>query len=86
MRPGSLDKLGVGYETLREIDPGLVFFSLSGYGRRGPLAGKAAYDTVIQAATGILGLVGGPAPVKLGVSIADKVAARFLAAGAVHAS
>ncbi len=77
MRPGSLDKLGIGYDTLKEVNPGLVFFSLSGYGRQGPLAGKAAYDTVIQAATGILGLVGGKAPVKLGVSIADMMGAQF---------
>ena len=72
-RPGSLDKRGLGYETLRAANPRLVYCSISGYGTEGPLAGWPGYDPVLQAYTGIMSVTGepdGPAD-RLGVAAVD---------------
>jgi crotonobetainyl-CoA:carnitine CoA-transferase CaiB-like acyl-CoA transferase len=76
MRPGTMDKLGLGYEQVKQVNPGIIYFSLSGYGAQGAGAGKPAYDTVIQANTGIMSLVNQGVPVKIGVSIADMMGAQ----------
>jgi len=52
-RPGVVDRLGVGYEALRQVRPELVYVSISGFGASGPYAAKSAYDTVIQAYAGL---------------------------------
>src|SRR5581483_8555737 len=52
-RPGVIERLGLGYETLRAENPNLVYVSISGFGPDGPYAGKGAYDTVIQAYGGL---------------------------------
>jgi crotonobetainyl-CoA:carnitine CoA-transferase CaiB-like acyl-CoA transferase len=77
MRPGTMEKLGLGYEDVKQVNPGIIYFSVSGYGSQGSGAGKAAYDTVIQANTGIMSLVNQGNPVKIGVSIADMMGAQF---------
>jgi crotonobetainyl-CoA:carnitine CoA-transferase CaiB-like acyl-CoA transferase len=59
-RPGVMDRLGLGYETLRERNPRLVHCSLSGYGETGPLAGRAGHDLTYMARSGALGLQGPP--------------------------
>jgi crotonobetainyl-CoA:carnitine CoA-transferase CaiB-like acyl-CoA transferase len=72
-RPGSLERRGLGYETLREANPRLVYCSVSAFGPVGPLSGRPGYDPVIQAHTGILSVTGesaGP-PVRLGVAAID---------------
>jgi crotonobetainyl-CoA:carnitine CoA-transferase CaiB-like acyl-CoA transferase len=51
-RPGAIEKLGLGYETLKEINPGLVYVSMSGFGDTGPYARRRVYDPVIQATSG----------------------------------
>ncbi len=48
-RPGVMDKLGLGYEHLRTVNPDVVYASLTGFGSEGPYKGRSAYDTVIQA-------------------------------------
>jgi crotonobetainyl-CoA:carnitine CoA-transferase CaiB-like acyl-CoA transferase len=76
---GSLDKLGLGYEQLHEINPGLVYCSISGYGRTGPYADKGGYDFILQAEGGIMGITGpveGP-PFRVGVSIIDLTTGMF---------
>jgi crotonobetainyl-CoA:carnitine CoA-transferase CaiB-like acyl-CoA transferase len=76
-RPGVADRLGVGYEALRAINPRLVYLSISGYGSVGPKANDRAYDPAIQAYTGMLhaqGGFGGP-PVQVRQVLADKVTA-----------
>jgi crotonobetainyl-CoA:carnitine CoA-transferase CaiB-like acyl-CoA transferase len=77
MRPGSLDKLGLGYEPLSRENPGLIYYSLSGYGRQGANATKAAFDTVIQAESGLMSLLNPGVPVKMGVSVADLMGATY---------
>lgn len=66
-RPGVMDRLGLGYESLKAENPGLIFVSISGFGTSGPYADRAAYDHVIQGLTGIMrvaGTAGKPVPVR----------------------
>jgi crotonobetainyl-CoA:carnitine CoA-transferase CaiB-like acyl-CoA transferase len=72
-RPGVLDRLGVGYEALREVNPGLVYCAISGYGQDGPFRDRAGHDMNYLARVGLLGLTGsgdGP-PVQASGQIAD---------------
>ena len=76
---GSLDRMGLGYEQLHEINPRLVYCSISGYGRTGPYANKGGYDFILQAEGGIMGITGpveGP-PYRVGVSIIDLTTGMF---------
>lgn len=52
-RPGALDKLGFGYESVRAMNPGIVYVSISGFGQDGPRSGQRVYDNIIQAASGL---------------------------------
>ena len=83
-RPGTLEKMGIGWENLRDAHPKLVWISVTGYGRSGPLAGAPAYDSMIQAYTGIMGITGEAerAPVRSGGSPVD-IATSYLAWGAI---
>jgi len=75
-RPGTVDRLGIGYEALRAINPGLVYCSISGYGQSGPESGRPGYDFIMQAESGLMSITGavdGP-PTRLGVAFADVVA------------
>jgi crotonobetainyl-CoA:carnitine CoA-transferase CaiB-like acyl-CoA transferase len=80
-RFGVMEKLGLGYDELRRHNPALIYCSITGYGRTGPLAAKGGFDLILQAFAGILSVTGetGGGPVKPGVSIAD-VNAGILAA------
>lgn len=72
-RPGSLDRLGLGYDTVGERRPDLVYCSISGFGDRGPLAQLPGYDPLIQAFAGLMSMTGedGRPPVRVGTSIID---------------
>jgi alpha-methylacyl-CoA racemase len=59
-RPGVMERLGLGYEAVRKINPGIVYCSISGYGQRGPRAGEAGHDLNYIGATGLLALNPGP--------------------------
>jgi crotonobetainyl-CoA:carnitine CoA-transferase CaiB-like acyl-CoA transferase len=80
-RPGVVERLGLGEDALRAINPALVYASISGFGRTGPLAGAPAYDHVVQALSGFVALQSGgeaePAMVRHGVI--DKATAYTLA-------
>ena len=72
-RPGVMEKLGLGYETLKQVSPRLVYCAITGYGQTGPLAHRAGHDINYLARAGILGLTGpdaGP-PQVFGVQLAD---------------
>ena len=72
-RPGTMDRLGLGYEALRATSPGLVYCSISGYGQTGPLRERPGYDAVMQGEGGWMALTGEPLgmPMKVGASLAD---------------
>jgi crotonobetainyl-CoA:carnitine CoA-transferase CaiB-like acyl-CoA transferase len=74
MRPGTAERRGLGYEALRERNPKLVYCSISGYGRKGPLADRPGYDPLLQGETGIMSVTGEPgrSPVRVGVSLIDQ--------------
>ncbi|WP_456698601.1 CaiB/BaiF CoA transferase family protein [Aeromicrobium sp. P5_D10] len=71
--PGVIDRLGLGYDTIRELNPSVVYYSLSGYGQDGPWREKRGYDPIIQAASGFMSVTGeaGRTPVKSMIPIAD---------------
>lgn len=80
-RPGVMDRLGLGYEALRERNPRLIYCSLTGYGQTGPYAKKGAFDVTVQAISGVMSVTGeedGP-PVKCGVPVADFTAGLYAA-------
>lgn len=89
-RTGTMEKLGLGYETLKEINPKLVFCSISGFGRTGPEKDRAGYDVLLQAFAGLMSITGEEdRPAKAGMSIADLTTGMFAAFGivsALHAS
>jgi crotonobetainyl-CoA:carnitine CoA-transferase CaiB-like acyl-CoA transferase len=79
-RPGVVERLGLGYDDVRAVNPGVVYCSLSGFGTEGPYRDRSAYDTVIQAYGGFAASQGDPAdgvPVFLRQTAADKVTALY---------
>jgi crotonobetainyl-CoA:carnitine CoA-transferase CaiB-like acyl-CoA transferase len=82
--PGVADRLGVGYAAVSELNPGIVYVSVSGFGQTGPYAQRPGYNTIAQGMSGLMGITGMPGhpPTRAGGSIAD-VAAAYLAFGAV---
>ena len=82
-RPGTMEKLGLGYATLAKLNRKLIYCAVSGFGESGPEAGRAGYDLIVQAESGVMDITGfadGP-PVKMGTSIADLVAGMSAAHG-----
>jgi crotonobetainyl-CoA:carnitine CoA-transferase CaiB-like acyl-CoA transferase len=83
-RHDTLEKLGLGYETLRQINPGLIYCAVSGFGRTGPLAAQGGYDLVAQGMSGLMAITGegpGRPPVKVGAPACDIVAGILAALG-----
>jgi crotonobetainyl-CoA:carnitine CoA-transferase CaiB-like acyl-CoA transferase len=82
-RPGVLDKYGLGYSALREVNPRLIYCSVTGFGQDGPYADRAGYDGVFQAMSGMMGVSGipdgepGAGPMKVGISIIDILAGLY---------
>ncbi|MGX9938205.1 CaiB/BaiF CoA transferase family protein [Advenella kashmirensis] len=86
-RKGTMEKLGIGYDTLRKINPGLIYCSISGYGSDGPYADKGGFDLIAQGFSGLMSITGEPngAPLRTGNSIAD-INAGILAAFGILAA
>jgi len=78
-RVDSMEKWGLGYETLQQIHPGLIYCSITGYGYTGPYRNLAGYDFIIQAQGGVMSITGPEEgePYKVGVAIADITAGLF---------
>jgi alpha-methylacyl-CoA racemase len=87
-RPGVLERLGVGYEALRERNPGLVYCAISGYGQQGPLRDRSGHDTNYLALAGVLGLTGrrGGPPIQSAGQIADLGGGGLMAAVGILAA
>ena len=86
-RPGVLDSLGLGYEDMREVNPRLVFCSLTGYGQTGPYSHRPGYDLLAQAEGGLMSVTGPKdgEPYKVGASLADIMTGLFAAIGMLSA-
>jgi CoA:oxalate CoA-transferase len=82
-RPGTLERLGLGYEQLQQENPRLVYAAVSGFGHTGPWAPKPAYDLIVQALGGLMSLTGPPGgpPTKAGTSVGDITGGLFVALG-----
>ena len=86
-RPGTLEKWNLGYEVLRQRNPGIILVRVSGYGQTGPDADKAGYASVAEAVSGLRhmnGFPGGPPP-RLALSLGDTLAGMFATQGALAA-
>jgi formyl-CoA transferase len=87
LRPGTMKDLGLDYEMLRAINPGLVYVAASGWGQDGPLRDQPGMDIMAQARSGLMSITGtaGGDPVKVGVPVCDLVCALYGALAAVSA-
>jgi crotonobetainyl-CoA:carnitine CoA-transferase CaiB-like acyl-CoA transferase len=86
-RPGVLERLGFGWEVLHELNGGLVYCAVSGFGQTGPMRGRPAYDQIIQGLSGMMSVTGTPesAPTRTGFPIADTLGG-YAAAFAISAA
>lgn len=86
-RAGSMERLGADYDTLRKINPRIIYCSITGYGPSGPSKNRPAYDMAILAASGIIGITGESdgRPVRPGIPIADEAGALFATIGILSA-
>ena len=86
-RPGTMEKLGLDYDTLQIEHPSLIYAACSGFGQTGPYAQQGAYDMIIQGMGGIISITGEPdgPPVRVGTSISDITAALFTTIGVLSA-
>jgi CoA:oxalate CoA-transferase len=74
-RPGVMDRLGVGYEALRERKPSILYCAISGFGQDGPMRDNPAYDQIIQGFSGVMSVTGSAetAPLRVGYPVADSI-------------
>jgi len=87
-RKGTLERLGLGYETLRSHNPGLIYCEISGFGRTGPYAERGGFDLIAQGMSGLMSITGegeGRPPVKVGAPVSD-ITAGILGAMGVAAA
>ena len=87
LKPGAMERMGLGYEDLKKVNPGLIYVAVSGFGHSGPYSSRPCYDMIVQAMGGIMSITGVPGgePVRVGSSIGDITAGMFGAFGAVNA-
>jgi formyl-CoA transferase len=88
-RPGVMDRLGLGWEVLRVVNPRLVYCAISGFGQDGPWRDRPAYDQIIQGLSGVMSITGdtGSTPLRVGYPIADTIGgltAAFAVAAALN--
>ena len=87
-RKGTLEKLGVGYEELKKINPKIILCEISGYGRSGPYANKGGFDLIAQGMSGLMSITGeskGKPPMKVGAPVTDITAGILAATGVLAA-
>src|SRR5215831_7619141 len=87
-RKGTMERLGLGYETLRAANLGLIYCEVSGFGRTGPYAARGGFDLIAQSMSGLMSITGegpGRAPVKCGAPVTDITAGILAAMGVLAA-
>ncbi|GAA3909285.1 CaiB/BaiF CoA-transferase family protein [Microbacterium invictum] len=86
-RPGVMDRLGLGFDSLKERRPGLIYGSISAFGTEGPWSGRPANDIILQSVSGLMGVTGevGGGPVRMGTPVSDYSAGLFCLVGVLAA-
>ena len=86
-KPGTMEKLGLGYEKIKTVNPRIIYAAMSGFGHSGPYSSRPAYDMIVQAMGGIMSITGQPggAPTRVGTSVGDITAGLFGAVGILAA-
>ncbi|MEX2163722.1 MAG: CoA transferase [Sulfuricaulis sp.] len=87
-RPGTMERLGLGFDSLRQDNPGLIYCDITGFGGTGPYADRAGFDLIAQGISGVMGLTGegpGRPPIKAGVPLGDITAGILAAMGILAA-
>jgi crotonobetainyl-CoA:carnitine CoA-transferase CaiB-like acyl-CoA transferase len=84
-KPGTLDRLGYGYEEMKKGNPDIIMASISGFGSTGPYSHLPGYDYIIQAMSGLMSITGETEPVKVGVAIADVLTGLYTCIGILGA-
>ncbi|WP_394139133.1 CaiB/BaiF CoA transferase family protein [Cytobacillus oceanisediminis] len=86
-KAGTLEKMGLGYENLKELNPNLILASITGFGSTGPYKDLPGYDYIIQAMSGLMSITGEPdgSPMKVGVAIADVLTGLYTCIGILSA-
>ncbi|MBF8984212.1 CoA transferase [Lutibacter sp. B2] len=86
-RPGTMEKLGLGYDVLKEVNPKIIYAASSGFGHTGPFSKRPAYDAIVQAMGGIMSITGEKdgKPTRVGASIGDIIAGLFTTIGILSA-
>lgn len=86
-RPGTMEKLGLGYENLKKINPGLIYLALSGFGQYGPYRDRPGYDLIAQGMSGLMSVTGWPngEPTRAGTPICDVLSGLMGAIGILSA-
>lgn len=74
-RPGVMERLGVGYESLKAVNPRLIYCAISGFGQEGPMRHAPAYDQIVQGLSGVMSITGSEesAPLRVGYPMADTI-------------
>jgi crotonobetainyl-CoA:carnitine CoA-transferase CaiB-like acyl-CoA transferase len=82
-RPGVKERLGIGYEALKAVNPRIILASISGFGQDGPYKNRAGFDQIAQGMGGLMWVTGmpGQGPVRAGIAVADSTAGLYAAAG-----
>jgi crotonobetainyl-CoA:carnitine CoA-transferase CaiB-like acyl-CoA transferase len=82
-RPGTMEKMGFGYEEVKKINPGIIMASISGFGQTGPYRERAAFDSIIQAMSGIMSVTGTKksGPARIGAPMLDHISGLFTLSG-----
>ena len=84
-RPGVMDRLGLGYEQVRAVNPDIIYASATGYGPSGPMVDRPGQDLLIQALSGLIAATGNERPTAIGFAAADQHGAALLAMGILGA-
>jgi crotonobetainyl-CoA:carnitine CoA-transferase CaiB-like acyl-CoA transferase len=86
-KAGTMEKMGLGYESLKELNPTLIMASITGFGSTGPYKDLPGYDYIIQAMSGLMSITGEPdgSPMKVGVAIADVLTGLYTCIGILSA-
>jgi crotonobetainyl-CoA:carnitine CoA-transferase CaiB-like acyl-CoA transferase len=84
-KPGGLKAYGLDYESIRKVNPAIVYCSISGFGQTGRYANKPGYDFMIQAMSGLMSITGTEKPTKVGVAVSDLITGLYATVGILGA-